>query len=85
MPWVGAEPETVSNFMVGLPQSLRLSQYPWSQRRTRRPTSVRTMAWVGAEPATVHELVVAVVAEREALLKFLVKSLRSLTLSQSSW
>ena len=43
------------------------------------------MAWVGAEPETVHELVAAVVAEREALLKFLVESLRSLTLSQNSW
>ena len=41
------------------------------------------MAWVGTKPETVHELAVVVVAEREALLKL--KSLRSLTLSQSSW
>ena len=76
-----------ANFIMGGgAQSLRLSQHPWSQQGPpRRPQSLRIMAWVGAELETVHELMVVVVAERETLLKILVKSSQSLRLSHNSW
>ena len=78
------KPETVGELHHGSTPSLKLSQYPWSQRGPpRRPQSVKITAWVGAKTEAAHELTVAVVAEREALLKL--KSLRSLTLSQNSW